>query len=68
MKKKGNIINYTNKSGKKTKNKIESYKLKDKTTYINLGYTGNNSTRSTNAQTPLFLSTTLLSFEYEIFL
>ncbi len=68
MKKKGNIINYTNKSGKKTKNKIESYKLKDKTTYINLGYTGNNSTRSTNAQTPLFLSTTLLSFEYEIVL
>ncbi len=68
MKKTGNGINNTNKQKKKSKNKISSYKIKEKTSFINLAYTGNNSTRSTNAQTPLFLSTTLLSFEYEYIL
>ena len=68
MKKTGNGINNTNKQKKKSKNKISSNKIKDKTSFINLAYTGNNSTRSTNAQTPLFLSTTLLSFEYEYIL
>ena len=65
MKKAGSGLNNTNKILKKSKNKISSSKIKEKTSYINLASTGNNSTRSTNIQTPLFISTTLLSFEYE---
>ena len=65
MKKAGSGLNNTNKILKKSKNKISSSKIKEKTSYINLASTGNNSTRSTNTQTPLFISTTLLSFEYE---
>ena len=65
MKKTGSGSNNTNKTKKKTKNKISSNKNKERSPYINLASTGNNSTRSTNTQTPLIISTSLLSFEYE---
>ena len=65
MKKTGNEVNNTNKTIKKSKNKILSNKIKEKSIYINIASSSNNSTRSTNTQTPLFISTSLLSFEYE---
>ena len=65
MKKTGSGSNNTNKTKKKSKNKISSNKNKERSPYINLASTGNNSTRSTNTQTPLIISTSLLSFEYE---
>ena len=68
MKKTGCGINEIKKSIKKSKHEISSKKNKEKISYINLVSEGNNSIRSSNSKTPLFISTTLLNFEYEYIL
>ena len=68
MKKTGRGINEIKKPIKNSKHKISSKKNKEKISYINLISESNNSTRSNNTKKPLFISTTLLNFEYEYIL
>ena len=68
MKNTGCEINEIKKKFKKSKNKILPKKNKEKISNINLASISNNSKRSKKTKTPLFISTTLLNFEYEFIL